>query len=152
LESYLVEIGRGEHEPISDDRIAMLRNYGEKGEQALRRRGLTEEEIGRPPKPPPLETKGSAVTGQDLDRVAPPLETKGFDWIYSSERTYAKARGYRGPRPHLFQTELADKTFSHFDANNGNPRYILSDPKLHAEVKAEVVRLEAEKWKRRQKT
>jgi hypothetical protein len=127
LESYLIKIGRAEHEPISDDCIVMLREYGERGVRALRLRGLTEEEIGRPRK----------------------LEIVGLDWIYSSQTIYGKARGYKGKHSY-FEQDRKNGTFAHFDNNNGKPRYVLADPQLHRQVKAEVQKLNAAKWQRNQ--
>jgi hypothetical protein len=80
--------------------------------------------------------------------ATPPTTPPEFNWIYSSERIYAEASGYKGPRPDLFKTDLAKGTLAHHENNNRNPRYVLSDPNLHEEIKKKVEEIKSRKWNR----
>jgi hypothetical protein len=125
LESYLIKIGRAEHEFISHDLAFALREYGELGVRALRLQGWTEAEIW-------------TLRNPEIPRR---------DWIYSSQTIYGKARGYKGKHPY-FKQDRENGTIAHFEHNNGKPRYVISDHLLHGQVVTEVKKLNAAKWQR----
>jgi hypothetical protein len=79
------------------------------------------------------------------DRSGPPPIER--DWIYSSQAIYGRAMGYRGSRARLFESDLKHGTLAYFERNKGKPRYVLSDPQQHVEVKATVEVLNAARWK-----
>jgi hypothetical protein len=126
LESYLVEIGRGEHEPISDDRIRSLAEYGEKGVRALRLRGMTEEEIERRRNP-------------------------AVDPIKSTQADYARACQLEPQYTGLMQKHLAEGRFAALERVGRVWRYVMKDPEEHERIKAKIVKLHEEHKQNRRK-
>jgi hypothetical protein len=130
LESYLVEIGRSEHRPISPEIAYLLRGYGKNGVMALRMRGLTEEEIASLPKP----ELASAARGEG-----------DYDDIICSQADYARANGLEPNYPRLLERAHRQGIISEpIRVNHGRYRFHALDRKSHEELKARLAALQAE--------